>query len=153
MTGNPSNARFLLGHDEIFNAIISMCKNMGNSHIYISGPLIKPIADVLMSGVNEIETKPHVFMIVPSIASKDYASSSFLFYVNYLSKRIRINNRAVHNIITCNEEVLLISYITKKMGDHAFSGCLIKDRIEASKATTYCLELWNSSLPLHFDER
>lgn len=153
MTEYASVAEFLVGSDAVLDAAKSIVSSARNSQVYISGSFIKPMTDVLMSMLNEKSLNPHIFMIVPSITGKDYAGTSFLYYVNLLSKRIRINSRAVHNILAGSEEMLLLSYFSKKFGEYTISGVWVKDRMEAVKAANYCLELWNSSLPLHFDEK
>lgn len=153
MTEYASVAEFLVGADAVLDAAKSIVSSARNSHVYISGPFIKPMTDVLMSMLNEKSLNPHIFMVVPSITGKDYAGTSFLYYVNLLSKRIRINSRAVHNILAGSEEMLLLSYFSKKFGEYTISGVWVKDRMEAAKAANYCLELWNNSLPLHFDEK
>lgn len=153
MTEYASIAEFLIDSNSVLDAAKSIVSSARNSHIYISGPFIKPMTDVLMSVLNEKSFNPHIFMVVPSITSKDYAGTSFLYYVNLLSKRIRINSRAVHNILSGSEEMLLLSYSSRKFGEYSISGVWVKDRMEAAKASGYCLELWNSSLPLHFEEK
>ncbi len=153
MTKYTSVAEFLVGSDAVLAAAKSIISGARDSHVYISGPFIKPMTDVLMSMLNEKSFNPHIFMIVPSITGKDYAGTSFLYYVNLLSKRIRINSRAVHNILSGSEEMLLLSYFSKKFGEYTISGVWVKDRMEAAKASGYCLELWNASLPLHFEDK
>ena len=153
MTEYASIAEFLIDSNSVLDAAKSIVSSARNSHVYISGPFIKPMTDVLMSVLNEKSFNPHIFMVVPSITSKDYAGSSFLYYVNLLAKRIRINSRAVHNILSGSEEMLLLSYSSRKFGEYSISGVWVKDRMEAAKASGYCLELWNSSLPLHFEEK
>jgi len=153
MTEYSSVAEFLIGPDAVLNASKSIISSARNTHVYISGQFIKPMTDVLMSMLNEKSLNPHIFMVVPSITGKDYAGTSFLYYVNLLSKRIRINSRAVHNIVAGNDEMLLLSYYSKRFGEYTISGVWVKDRIEAAKAVNYCLELWNNSLPLHFEDK
>jgi len=153
VTEYTSNAEFLIDSNSVLDAAKSILSSAHNSHIYISGPFIRPMTDVLMSILNEKSSNPHIFMVVPSITGKDYAGTSFLYYVNLLSRRIRINSKAVHNILAGTEEMLLISYSSRKFGEYTISGVWVKDRMESAKASGYCLELWNNSLPLHFEEK
>ena len=123
MTEYASVVEFLIDANSVLDAAKSIVSSARNSHVYISGPFIKPMTDVLMSTLNEKSFNPHIFMVVPSIKSKDYAGTSFLYYVNLLSKRIRINSRAVHNILSGSEEMLLLSYSSRKFGEYTV--CLL----------------------------
>jgi len=153
MTEYASIAEFLVSTDEVLDAAKSIVSSASNSHVYISGPFIKPIMDTLLSFCIEKRCNPHIFMVVPSITGRDYAGTSFLYYVNLLSERTRVNSRAYHNIIAGSAEMLMLSYYAKKYGEHSLTGVWLKDRMEAAKAATYCLELWNTSLPLRFGDR
>jgi|GEM_PF-1504531 len=153
MTEYNSNAEFLFDTNSVLDAVKSIVNNAYDSRVYISGPFIKPITEVLLAMLNEKSSNLQIFMVVPSISSKDYAGASFLYYVNLLSQKIRVNSRAVHCVLAGMEEMLLISYFSRKFGEYNISGVWVKDKTEAVKASEYCLELWNSSFPLHFEEK
>lgn len=155
MTDSSGYSKFLAGTNEVLEAAISIVETSRESNVYISGPFIKPMTELLLTMLNEkgFNSNSNIYMIVPSMSGKDYAGTSFLYYVNLLSKRIRINSRAVHNILAGRDEMLHISYHSKKFGEYTITGAWLKDVQQAEKAVNYCLELWKNSLPLHFEEK
>lgn len=147
MNENTTYAEILFNLDEVMSAVKPLLTAQSSSQVYISGPFLKPLIDSYLTLIKEGNANPHIFIIVPSITGKDYAGTSLLYYVNMLHVKMKVNSRAVHNIIADKENLFHISYTSRIMGENCLTGAHIKNHLEAAKAISYCLELWNNSLP------
>lgn len=143
---------FLSNRSSVINAIKQIISLGPDSKIYICGPGIRHIFEQAVEDMPDEKNNSRVFIIVPSLTEKDYLGSSFYHRFNRLSARIRVNNKAVHNIISTSKGFILLSMHYKNQNEHFISGVLVCESQEAKKVMNYCEGLWNKSLPLHLEK-
>lgn len=138
--------RLLTTTQEVLEEIGTIIKQSPDK-IGISACTTKVIMDAVFQALNEIDGEYNPCIVVNSLTGRDSLGASFLFQVNRLSKHIRIERAAAHNIIVGENSALFISDSTNKAAANQLMGVLLEDET-VKQIQDYVMGLWKNGMPL-----
>lgn len=142
---------FLRGSKMLLETLKKAVIEDDSRYVYIIGKDTKFIVNnVLKAIVNTDEYKKNVYVVLHSLTGKEFSSTSFLYLISKLAGRIRISNKASHNLIVTETTLIFASVGYESAEDDWICGVAIYNEEELKKAEKYCQELWENGYALRF---
>lgn len=142
---------FLRGKKMLLETLKKAVIDDDSKYVYIVGKDTRFIVNnVLKPIVNTDEYKKNVYVVLHSLTGKEFSSTSFLYLISKLAGRIRISNKAAHNLIVTETTLVFTSVGYETAEDDWVCGVAIYDKEELGKAKKYCQELWENGYALRF---
>lgn len=149
---NYQGPLFLRGNKMLIDTLKKAVISDESKYVYIIGKDTKFIVNnVLKAIVNTDEDKRNIYVVLHSLTGKEFSSTSFLYLISKLAGKIRISNKAAHNLIVTESALIFVSIGYETAEDDWVCGVAIYNKEELEKARKYCQELWESGFALHFE--
>lgn len=151
---NMSNSRgplFLRGSKMLLETLKKAVIEDDSKYVYIIGKDTKFIVNNVLKAIADTdEYKKNLYIVLHSLTSKEFSSTSFLYLISKLGERIRISEKASHNLIVTETALIFASagYESEDGEDDWVCGVAIYDKAELEKAEKYCQELWEKGYAL-----
>ncbi len=143
----------LLDLDSVMKCIQNIFElDKSGDYLYIGGSSVKFMVNNVLVHLNSSDFENNIFIALPTLTSKDFTNSSFLYQLNNIATKIRITMKARHNIILTSKHLIYVSdYANGKVPENEHvMGIMLSDPEEIRKARKYCDEIWSAGFPLHF---
>lgn len=148
---NNRGPHFLRGSKMLLETLRKAVIEDDSKYVYIIGKDTKFIVNnVLKAIANTDEYKKNLYIVLHSLTGKEFSSTSFLYLISKLAERIRISEKASHNLIVTETTLIFTSVGYESAEDDWICGVAIYDKAELEKAEKYCQELWENGYALHF---
>ena len=142
---------FLRGNKMLLESLKKAVIDDDSKYVYIIGKDTKFIVNnVLKAIVNTDEYEKNLYIVLHSLTGKEFSSTSFLYLISKLAGRIRISNKAAHNIIVTETTLIFVSVSHEAVEEDWVCGVAIYDNEELKKALKYCQEVWENAYALRF---
>ena len=142
---------FLRGSKMMLETLKKAVIEDDSKYVYIIGKDTNFIVNNVLKAIADTdEYEKNLYIVLHSLTGKEFSTTSFLYLMSKLADRIRISEKASHNLIVTETTLIFTSIGNKSAEDDWVCGVAIYDKAELEKAKKYCQELWENGYALSF---